>query len=93
MLEQQPENDAASIHSRQSIELGQQELQANPALILNDPVVQSALQSSLHISKTRLARIARLQAMVQAGAYQVDSTALAESMLDNQTHINEADSH
>lgn len=93
MLEKQSENDEESIRSRQSIELGQEELQAKSALNLNDPILQSALQSSLHVSKSRLARIARLQAMVQAGTYQVDSMALAQSMLDNETHFNKADSN
>ena len=45
------------------------------------------LQTAERWSETRAARVEELRAQIKAGTYKVDSRAIAESMLQNQTHF------
>jgi anti-sigma28 factor (negative regulator of flagellin synthesis) len=53
--------------------------------------VLHGLQAAQRSSESRAARVEELQAQVEARTYKVDSTAIAESMLQNQTHFLEED--
>lgn len=49
--------------------------------------VMRGLQVAQRWSESRATRVEELRAQVQAGTYKVDSRAIAESMLQNQTHF------
>jgi flagellar biosynthesis anti-sigma factor FlgM len=53
--------------------------------------VQRGLQAAQRSSESRAARVEELRAQVEAGTYKVDSSAIAENMLQNQTHFLEED--
>src|SRR5690348_797899 len=50
-------------------------------------MVIRGLQTAERWSETRAARVEELRAQIKAGTYKVDSRAIAESMLQNQTHF------
>ena len=50
-------------------------------------MVMRGMQTAERWSEARAARIEELQAQIEAGTYKVDSRAIAQSMLQNQTHF------
>ena len=50
-------------------------------------MVMHGMQTAERWSEARADRVEELRAQFEAGTYKVDSTTIAESMLQNQTHF------
>jgi len=90
MLETRSGDDIQLSHIEQALQVGSFETQE----VHLDSAKQSEAKLSMHASrqrpKSRLARIKKLQVQIAADAYQVQAVALAESMLNNETHFVES---
>ena len=92
MEEETFEADLQLARARQAVQLHLKEVPFTDSQeqVELQATIKKGVEASRRWSQSRRARVERLRAMVEAGTYQVDSTALAESILKNDTHFFEA---
>ena len=76
-----------SLRSRRSGRQGAKTTSSSFATPEKQALVVRGMQTAERWSQERAARIEELRAQVRAGTYKVDSRAIAQSMLQNQTHF------
>lgn len=93
MEEETFEADLQSARARQAVQLhlkeevSEADSQERAEL---QATIKKGVEASQRWSQSRKARVERLRTMVEAGTYQVDSTALAESIVKNDSRFFEA---
>jgi anti-sigma28 factor (negative regulator of flagellin synthesis) len=92
MEEETFEADLQLAHARQAVQLHVKEVPVTDSQeqIELQAAIKKGVEASQRWPQSRSARVERLRAMVEAGTYQVNSTALAESILKNDTRFFEA---
>ena len=89
MEEETFEADLQLARARQAVQLHLKEVPVTGSQeqVELQAAIRKGVEASRRWSQSRNARVERLRAMVEAGTYQVDSSALAESILKNESRF------